>query len=191
MFVTAACAPRKEWPGDYGVKSPQIIAGVMGERLREIDAGIMHQRVDRSEFSLGDFDDPPAFQNRSSRGPRPGKPLRLSPHLSSSSNSVWSAIKLGPLTCQCACLAWCMRSMLSASRALRISMTSARVCAGRSCFVWYIWASPFPSIRLTFVWDPHDLAGLERLAHVCGTRALLHPYGMTGNTTGWRALMLV
>ena len=29
MFMTAACAPRKEWPGDYGVKSPQIIAGVM------------------------------------------------------------------------------------------------------------------------------------------------------------------
>jgi len=71
-------------------------------------------------------------------------------------------------------------------------MTSARVCAGgRSCFVWYIWASSLPAVRLPLVWDPHDLAGLKRLAHVCGTWALRHPTGMTGNTTCWRALMLV
>src|SRR5439155_10061805 len=46
-----------------------------------------------------------------------------------------------------------MRSMLSASRALRITMTSARVCAGRSFLVWYIWASSFASLRLPLVWD--------------------------------------
>jgi hypothetical protein len=86
----------------------------------------------------------------------PGRALRRAAHLddalrsrsmassaasTTSSNSVCSARKLGPLTCPCACVAWCMRSMRSASRALRITMTSARVYAGRSCFVWYIWAS--------------------------------------------------
>jgi hypothetical protein len=73
-------------------------------------------------------------------------------------------------------------------------MTSAYVCAGRSCLVWGIWASSLSSIRspcVWTVWDQHDLAGLARLAHVCRTRSLLHPYGMTDHATCWRALMLV
>jgi len=41
------------------------------------------------------------------------------------------------------------------------------------------------------VWDPHDLAGRERMAHACGPRSLLHPYDMTGNATCCRALMPV
>src|SRR2546423_8517271 len=79
-------------------------------------------------------------------------------------------MKLGPLTFQCARLAWCMRSMLSASRALRISITSARVCAGRSFFVWYMWASFLSFLRLTLTWDRHDLASLERMGEAWGTR---------------------
>jgi hypothetical protein len=50
-------------------------------------------------------------------------------------------------------LAGARRSMLSASRALRMPMTSARMCAGSAFFVWYIWASSLSSIRLPFVWD--------------------------------------
>src|SRR6266436_4388820 len=56
-------------------------------------------------------------------------------------------MKLGPLTFQCACLAWCMRSILSASRVFRMTMTSARVMAGRSFFVVYIALSPFEVMR--------------------------------------------
>jgi hypothetical protein len=100
-------------------------------------------------------------------------------------------MKLGPLTFQCACLAWCMRSMLSASRALSSTITSARVGAGRSCFVWSMWASSLHAICLTLVCDRHDLAGLESMVQVCGTKSLLHPYGMTDNATCCRALMLV
>src|SRR5437763_6856218 len=92
-------------------------------------------------------------------------------------------MKLGPLTFQCACLAWCMRSMLSASRALRMTITSARVCAGRSFFVWYMRASSLYAIRFTLVCDRHDLAGIESMAQACGTRYLRHPYGTTGVAT--------
>src|SRR2546427_6540646 len=56
-------------------------------------------------------------------------------------------MKLGALTFQCACLAWCMRSILSASRAFRMTMTSARVMAGRSFFVVYIALSLFEVMR--------------------------------------------
>ena len=55
----------------------------------------------------------------------------------------------------------------------------------------YMWASYLNAIRLTLVWDRRDLAGLERMAHVCRTRSLLHPYGMTDHAACWRALMLV
>jgi hypothetical protein len=34
--------------GDFGAKIPEIVEGVMGERLREIEFGIIQQRVDRS-----------------------------------------------------------------------------------------------------------------------------------------------
>jgi hypothetical protein len=54
-----------------------------------------------------------------------------------------------------------------------------------------MWAASLPAICLTLGCDRHDLAGLERMAHVCGTTSLLHPYGMTVNATCWRALLLV
>jgi hypothetical protein len=60
-----------------------------------------------------------------------------------SSQHVCRAMKRGLLTGQCACLAWCMRSRLSASRALRMPSTSARVWANRSCFVWYMSVAAF------------------------------------------------
>ena len=79
----------------------------------------------------------------------------------------------------------------ASSSALTWSCTSARVGAGRSCCVWDMWAASLPAMCLTLGWDRHDLAGLERMAHVCGTTSLLHPYGMTVNATCWRALLLV
>ena len=40
-----------------GNERPQIFDRVIGERLREKDAGVVDERVDRSELSLGDFGD--------------------------------------------------------------------------------------------------------------------------------------
>src|SRR5262249_40131415 len=71
-------------------------------------------------------------------------------------------MKLGPLTFQCACLAWCMRSILSASRAFRITITSARVMAGRSFFVVYIAFAHFEVMR---AWS---LSDAQECSRVCG-----------------------
>ena len=89
--------------------------------------------------------------------------------------------------------------MLSASRALSIhdhvGTRLARKIVLRLVHVGFLlcnlWASSLYVMGLALVWDQHDLAGLERMAHVCRTRSLLHPYGMTDNATCWRALMLV
>jgi len=53
-----------------------------------------------------------------------------------------------------------------------------------------MWASYLNAIRLTLVWDRHDLAGLERMAQAYGSRSLLHPYGTTGVVTSGGARML-
>src|SRR5947207_14330170 len=73
-------------------------------------------------------------------------------------------MKLGPLTFQCACLAWCMRSILSASRAFRMTMTSARVMAGRSFFVVYIALSPFEVMRAWWLWGAQECCAVRDVA---------------------------
>src|SRR6266446_4606855 len=85
-------------------------------------------------------------------------------------------MKLGPLTFQCACLAWCMRSILSASRVFRMTMTSARVMAGRSFFVVYIALSPFEVMR---AWS---LSGAQECSRVRDISFCIRRYSNTRAT---------
>ena len=51
------------------------------------------------------------------------------------SKSSWRAMKLGPLTFQCACLVCSIRSVASARRSARVAMTFERIFEGKSFFV--------------------------------------------------------